>query len=370
MVGKYMGNVGGTKTKLSKYLDASQQPLEVVKITIPTVLRLKMKKGSTKANDNEGNIRVVTDGICAGTYPGEIIGYNSSKTKRNYSKMEYTDMNFDKKNLLKIKITPIEIQKNAIIDFFADDDDWVFSTVSNVHCGRIAVINTSKVGKRLTENIEGLPIATDSQQLPHATDEERYNYTYGHPEEAFAIANKYQNCLGMCFAITMARVKKAFQDEWNLDLLTLLRTHQDYIYSGTITLNIPEKYFGYGVGGLLASKVYADLLTNKEVWAGKLEEGAILQYWANQKKVSWEDIKKDMKYKLKNYEYPPDTKFTYGHSVIFKCYLFDENDTIYGMRYYDSHGTDEGLQFLLTDEEQKGRNVAKIFFGANLKDKI
>lgn len=359
---KYIGNVDKKTTELSEYLDNKKQSLEVVKITIPAVIRLKMEKGSSKANDKEGNIRIITDGVLLTSNTNKTINhYENKKSKRILSKTEYTDMEYDVNKLFRIKVTPSEIQKDAYIDFFADDDDLFYSSVSNVHCGRIAIVNTSKVGKRLIENIEALPIANESQRLPSG-----YEYTYGHPEASFDIANKYQNCLGMCFAITMARVKKAFQDQLSIDLITLDRKHQDYITSGTISLNIPEKYFGYGVGGLLASKGYADLITNKEVWEGKLEEGAILQYWTNKQHVSWNILKEGVKDSIRKIQ---NVNFGYGHSVIFKSYLFDEKDVIYGIRYYDYHGTDEGQTFLLTDENGLDGNVPKLFFGANLKDK-
>jgi len=38
-----------------------------------------------------------------------------------------------------------------------------------------------------------------------------------------------------------------------------------------------HKYFGYGVGGALANKGYANIVGDADVWSGKLQIGAVLQ---------------------------------------------------------------------------------------------
>ena len=42
-----------------------------------------------------------------------------------------------------------------------------------------------------------------------------------------------------------------------------------------------SKILFYQVGGALAKNGYADLLLHDDVWGGKLEEGAMIQYWNN-----------------------------------------------------------------------------------------
>src|SRR5690606_11173132 len=128
----------------------------------------------------------------------------------------------------------------------------------------------SKVGLRLTSNIESLPKAPTGYVDPP---------TYSDPEASFKVANKYQNCGGMCFAVSMARVKQAYLDEFNVDVIDLNVLGQDYFYSGTVINNIPDNIFGYGVGAALYAKGYAELVDHDGVWNGDLKEGAMIQYW-------------------------------------------------------------------------------------------
>lgn len=196
----------------------------------------------------------------------------------------------------------------------------------------------SKTGITLTSNLELLPEAPPGYMLPPLWDE---------PQKSFAVANVYQDCLGMCFAVTMARVKKAYMDSVGVNALSLSLRGQDYNISGTGTVNkaaIPNTYFGYGVGGALAAKGYARLVTNDEVWNGALQEGALLQYWWGDDPAMVNKQNNDLS----------------GHSIIFKSYLFDEQGNIFGFKHYDYHGI---------YRETIKANVGKVFFGANLRDR-
>src|SRR5699024_9793946 len=100
--------------------------------------------------------------------------------------------------------------KQFFLDFYAndDEDDYNKGEYENVHCGSFQVLileAPSKVGLRLTSNIESLPKAPTGYVDPP---------TYSDPEASFKVANKYQNCGGMCFAVSMARVKQAYLDEF------------------------------------------------------------------------------------------------------------------------------------------------------------
>lgn len=343
----YKGNVDNKKTTLSEYLSNNIQLLEAVKITVPTEIRLNVRQGNSKANDKEGTVTVISNGVM----------FNDTNNQYDKGDLNSSSIIEDVKynNSFKIKVSPLMIQNGAYIDFFANDDDWVFYSVSNVHCGRIAISNTSNVGKRLTENIEKLPTAKSSEKLSD-------NDTYNHPEKSFAVANKYQDPKGMCFAVSMARVSKAFSDVNINNAIKVATSGDDYIYSGTISSNIPDKYLAYGVGGALAKNGYADLVTTQEIWQGRLEEGAMLQYWNNPNKKDWKNLKEAIKFSIGKPKQNWHPDFAAGHSVIFKGYIFDEKDNIVALWCYDYSGTQRRF-------EKDDIDHPKLFVGANLKDK-
>lgn len=340
----YRGSMG-EKTILSKYLDNAVQPLEDVKITVPTEIRLNVRKGNSKANDNKGSITITSKGVI----------FNDEDNKYETGNLNSSTIIEDVKynTSIKIKVSPLMIRKNSYIDFFANDNDWLFYSVSNVHCGRISISNTSRTGKQLTENIEKLPEASTSQKLPRDPYEKKF------PEKSFEVANKYKNPGGMCYAVSMARVSKAFTNQKIYDAIKIATSGDDYIYSGTISNSIPDKHFGYGVGGALAKNGYAELINAQQVWEGKLEEGAMLQYWNDPDRKGWGEIKKAIKDSLNGINNP---NFHAGHSVIFKGYIFDDEDNIVALWCYDYSGTQRRF-------EKDDIDHYKIFLGANLKDK-
>ncbi|HEX8575866.1 MAG TPA: hypothetical protein VF677_06190, partial [Flavobacterium sp.] len=141
------------------------------------------------------------------------------------------------------------------------------------------------------------------------------------------------------------------------DAITVTTKGDDYVYSGTVSKNIPDLYFGYGVGGTLAKNGYAELLIHEEVWGGKLEEGAMLQYWGNYNNRNWQTLKSAIKSSIGANQHQD---FSGGHSIIFKSYKYDTNGDISGIKYYDYSGIHK--EFSLIDKQ------AKIILGANLKD--
>lgn len=318
----------------------SQKSHEIKFTSESQIARIKFKaeKGSSNANDGDGgNLKI---------WYFSDEGNGSSFEYKIIENIKYGDtffIDWDKrKNIFQLQ-------------FYADDNDWYFDgDVKNVYCGAVK-LKGSKVGRRLTKNIEKLgkiPIGYISPPL------------FENPQLSFNVANKYQNCLGMCFAVSMKRVEKAYLDQWNIsDAITVSTEDEDYRISGTITSSIDDRYFGYGVGGTLAKNGYADLVSNEDIWNGKLEEGAHLQYWANKNHQDWNELKKAIKDNLNGIK---NNDFSYGHSVIFKSYIYGREGEIIGMNYYDYHGI-ENEPFLKSDEYTLP-NVPKIFMGANLKD--
>jgi len=105
---------------LSSYIEDREYTLETVVFdnSDEFVLRFEIKKGNSIANDNRGCIKAIGNGV-------EII-----------SQTEFT-IKYNQKILL--KLSRKDINKGAYIDFYANDNDWKYYTVSNIHCGRIAI---------------------------------------------------------------------------------------------------------------------------------------------------------------------------------------------------------------------------------------
>ncbi|WP_347067853.1 RHS repeat-associated core domain-containing protein [Flavobacterium sp. WV_118_3] len=170
----------------------------------------------------------------------------------------------------------------------------------------------TKVGIQLIGNIQNLPIAPDTYNAPA---------TFENPTASFGVANKYADCWGMCYAVSMARVDKAFTDQGVDNAISLNIKSLDYRISGTITTS--SVYSGFGVGGALAKNGHASLIENSQVWSGDLQKGAQLQIW-----------------------HSTDTSNLYsngGHSQIFMNYTFDSSGMINGMDIIDNSGSPEWL---------------------------
>ncbi|WP_159020865.1 hypothetical protein [Algibacter sp. L3A6] len=318
------------ETTLSKYIDEDERTFITQQLTTSKdkiKLSFKVKKGSVDSDDDDGIISV---------HLSEKDPEIKITSKQEFTASYNTEFN------LELEFTA-KTSKAFYIDFHAKDDDneeWNVGELKNVHCGRIKVIFKfgDRIGIRLTSNIEGLI------RTPSGYDEPP---TYSEPLKTFDVANVYQNPYGMCFAVSMARVRKAYLDEFGVEVISLNLSGQDYLYSGTVVNNIPPTYFGYGVGGTLAMKGYAELVSESEIWEGKLKEGAMIQYWNG---TSLSKVLKKIKKRDVN-----DPQ--YGHSVVFKSYI-KIGSKITGMKIYDYSGI----------YKQIFKVESKIVLGANLKD--
>lgn len=121
-----------------------------------------------------------------------------------------------------------------------------------------------------------------------------------------------------------------------------------------------SKILFYQVGGALAKNGYAELLTHEDVWNGKLEEGAMIQYWNNRNEKDWHVLKNAIKLSIGKKRALWNVDFGAGHSVIFKSYIYDSSGTIIGIKYYDYVGI--GRSFNESDK------FTKLMQSANLKD--
>ncbi len=216
---------------LSEHLDGDKRTFKILQLTTSKEkikLPFTIKKGSDDTWDDDGYIE-----------PTLSVENESFKATSNMK-------------ILKKYNTEIEVEielkgtktTEFYLDFYANDneDDFNKGEYENVHCGRVKILydHIPKVGLRLTSNIESLPLAPDDYEEPP---------TFSEPKKSFEVANKYQNCYGMCFAVSMARVRKAYLDEFDKDVISLDLNSKDYLYSGTVVSGIPDLYLGYGVGG-------------------------------------------------------------------------------------------------------------------------
>lgn len=304
--------------------------------------------GTGENYDSDGTINIL------------ITGDDADKVTITEPKELPIPVEFSDDFLIELSLDIKNNEKDIIsffVDFKAKDnggdyfDGDIEGDLENLFCGRVKIeykeLKYSKVGLKLTSNIEALPLAPSNYISPP---------TFSDPKKSFEVANKYQNSYGMCFAVSMARVKKAYQDEFNVEVLSLDLRNNDYLYSGTIVTSIPDKYLAYGVGGALASKGYATLIDEEGVKNGSLEEGAMLQYWNIYESIDLTTLKQAIKDSINQIE---NENFNGGHSVIFKSYIKDESNNITGMNIYDYSGIGRSYSFADNSE---------IFLGANLKD--
>jgi hypothetical protein len=207
----------------------------------------------------------------------------------------------------------------------------------------------SKQGARdqqITEETQaGLKLIDNIQNLQSSTPPAGYvaPETYKNPEDTWAVANLYGNPDGMCYACTMARVDKAYEDLGKEPPIKLDTKSMDYALSATYLDGAATKqpYYGYGVGAALIKNGYGTPVNQTEIWNGALQLGATVQWW-------WDEP---------TFESALANKFVnIGHSIVFAGYIYF-NQSIIGFYYYDSHG---GLQEMYPYQGA--------FVGANLKD--
>lgn len=347
----YLGNLEDEVLKLSNF-DKVEIPVETVKFTIKTKVKFKIEQGNKIAEKEEESIECVSNQVKMVNviHNGQITKcseYVDSSSNFILDKVKYGDT-------FEIEIEPYELYENSY------NDAYIllryYTDTSTADCGKVRFTNTSKVGKRLVTNIEGLPLAPPSYIKPPLWTD---------PQKSFNVANDYKNCQGMCFAVTMARVNKAYEDVSGDKPLELSNVkNMDYYISGTTAPSIPDTYLGYGVGGALANKGKGTLLTEDAVWEGKLEEGAILQYWNNPDGLTWVKMKAEIKKYTQN---KVSVGYYGGHSIIFKTYQYDDLGNVTGFKYYDYGGTNRSAISFKDNIFQRGTGRV-IVLGVNLID--
>lgn len=105
---------------LSPYIEERNYNLETITFDgdDEIVLRFEVKQGNSTANDNRGCINAIGHGV-------KIV-----------SQAEFT-IKYNQKILL--RISKKEIKSGAYIDFYANDNDLIYYSVSHVHCGRVKI---------------------------------------------------------------------------------------------------------------------------------------------------------------------------------------------------------------------------------------
>jgi RHS repeat-associated protein len=181
--------------------------------------------------------------------------------------------------------------------------------------------------------------------------------TYNNPEDSWAVASKYSNPGGMCYAICMNRYNTVYGSE----VLAQNTKSSDYKISATIDR---KTNMGYGVGGALAKDGYAKLFNTADLWAGKAQKGAAIQWWWEAEQTVMNSLK------LGN--------GVIGHSIMFHSYVYDGSGNITGFNFTDDYGFN-GLptpnEPLMKDNDWilGGVNYGKIgehlILGGNLIDK-
>ncbi len=212
-------------------------------------------------------------------------------------------------------VSMIEINGESYFDLgkhmYFDNNNW-----STTGTREKQITEETKVGIQLISNIMSLPEKPQKVKTPPVWD---------NPQESFDIANKYSDCFGMCYAVSMARTDKAFEDQGISNALTLATNSVDYSLAGTIeNSSNPKEFFGFGVGGAVAKNGFGTPLSSSDVWSGKLQIGAQLQIWHTTNKN--------------------DLFGNGGHSQIFVNYSFNNNGQINGLNVIDNSGVIELLQ--------------------------
>jgi len=163
----------------------------------------------------------------------------------------------------------------------------------------------------------------------------------------------------------MGRIDKAYNDLYGIRPLRLENKNdkgKDYYKYARISLrgDLNKKYLGYGVGAGLFIQGLGSLLSESDVWGGKLKPGAHLQIW-------WYSSFSEVEEMLNNGENG------IGHSVIFMRYGINSDGTLY-LIYSDYHGViggEKGTGVLQRDEAHRNSghaagNVPASVFGTNL----
>ena len=234
-------------------------------------------------------------------------------------------------------------EKQFDLDFYAndDEDDYNKGELKDVHCGRMSVTmaGSSKVGFRLISNIDALPNAPTGYNFPDYDTKNVEEITLNQK-----MANKYNNCEGVCYATTESRAQQAYIDEKGSGVvdLTVSKNNIDHRIAATYETNDP--YMGYGAGGPFLRHGYGEEIDDIGVWVGELKTGALIQRW------NTDDASKLFKHG--------------GHSVIFRQYTYNEKGDINGLEYTDYHG---GIRHWAKNSFTN-RGTHYTYMAVNLKD--
>lgn len=160
---------------------------------------------------------------------------------------------------------------------------------------------------------------------------------------------------GDCFAVAKTRVKKVWKEVTGTDLYDNLPPSPlpnitsskffNMVWNCNANKNIPDAYNGLGSAGAMAWAGKGDLVTEDEIWAGKLEAGAVIQVWAKESDFL---LVKEGK-----------STESYGHSFIFLEYVY-EDGAISAMKI-----ADQGTGW--DSENGIGQYAFEFWIGANLK---
>jgi hypothetical protein len=134
------------------------------------------------------------------------------------------------------------------------------------------------IGDNLIKMIKGLEKAPDGYKTPETFKSTGLKPTYEN-------ATKYIDCSGNCYMTSVSRVNKAFQDNYGITPIDIVFntngtvTTKDYQLASTQSRAEDSPYYGYGVGGVLASKGYGEVVDDDKIWTDMLP-GAQIQLWS------------------------------------------------------------------------------------------
>ncbi|MEZ4939331.1 MAG: RHS repeat-associated core domain-containing protein [Saprospiraceae bacterium] len=165
----------------------------------------------------------------------------------------------------------------------------------------------TKVGIQLLANYNRLSDATPSTPISWS-DESIAGIEATHRD-----ANLYKNCMGVCYAVSAARVNKAYSDIGELEPINLKVSGKN---SDHKIMASTDGAGGFGVGGVLVKHGLGSEVGN--IWDGTLQSGAQLQIWH------------------------PDNR---GHSQIFHSYNF-LNGNIISINVFDNYNGGSNMEMI------------------------
>jgi hypothetical protein len=150
-------------------------------------------------------------------------------------------------------------------------------------------------------------------------------------------ALKYNDCEGVCYATTGARINGAYYALYGQGVLdlTVSGKNPDHVASRG------DQPHTYGVGQAIINHGFGIGLSQEDIWNGGLQKGASIQRWEIDSRGG-----------------------VHGHSFIFRDYSYDSNGNINGINYTDYHGGVSNMP-ISRWKNQPDRSV----MGVNLRDR-